>query len=156
VQLIAQLAQVQKGEDRSGRAAFHVAGAAPIDAAVDQLGAPRVVRPAGAIAHREAVDMAVECQVTPGFPGLERRHHVRHHLVGCDHPILGAMPLQELRDMARRLTRVAGRVRARIADEAAQEIEQDLAVALDPLQQFCFAAFHVRFSGRVVPLIALE
>jgi hypothetical protein len=134
VQLIAQLAQVQKSEDRSGRAAFHVAGAAPIDAAVYQFGAPRVVRPAGAIAHREAVDMAVECQVTPGFPGFERRHDVRHHLVGRDHPIFGAMLLQELTDMACRCASVAGRVRARTADEATQEIDQHLAIALDPLQ----------------------
>jgi hypothetical protein len=59
------------------------------------------------------------------------------------------MPLQELADMARRCARVAGRVRARTANEAAQEIDQHLAVALDPLQQFCLAAFHVPFSDRV-------
>src|SRR5262249_59848685 len=74
-----------KGEDGSGRAAFHVAGTAPVDAAVDQFGAPWVVRPAGAVAHRKAVDMAVEREVTPGPPRLEHRHDVRHHLVGCNH-----------------------------------------------------------------------
>jgi len=133
IELVAQFAQVQKGEGRRGRGAFHVAGAAPIDAPVDQFGAPRVVRPAGAIADRKAVDMAVEREVPPGPPGLERRHDVRHRLVGCDYPILCSVLLQESADVVRRLARVAGRVRARTADEVAQEVEQHLAVAIDPL-----------------------
>jgi hypothetical protein len=41
-----------------------------------------------------------------------------------------------------RLTCVAGRVWAPATDEAAEETEQDLAIALDPLQQLCLAAFH--------------
>jgi hypothetical protein len=151
MQLAAQLAQVQKGENRGGGAAFHVAGAAPVDAAVNQFAAPRVVCPAGAIARREAVDMSVEREMTPGCPSLERRHDVRHHLVGRDHPTLGAMPLQELTDVVRRLARVAGRIRALTANEAPEEIEQNLAVALNPLQQLRLAAFHYRFSHRVYP-----
>jgi len=86
--------------------------------------------------------MSVEREMTPGCPSLERRHDVRHHLVGRDHPTLGAMPLQELTDVVRRLARVAGRIRALTANEAPEEIEQNLAVALNPLQQLRLAAFH--------------
>jgi hypothetical protein len=112
---------------------------------VDQLGAPRVVCPPGAVANRETIDMAVEREVAPGVCGLERRHDVRHHLVGRDYPIFDAMPLQELADMVGRFARVTGRVRARTADEATQKIEQHLAVALNPLQQLRLAALHASF-----------
>jgi hypothetical protein len=55
------------------------------------------------------------------------------------------MPLQEPADVARRFARIAGRVRARTTDEATQEIEQHLAVTLNPLQQFRLAALHDSF-----------
>src|SRR5512133_3869883 len=76
MKLGAQFTQVQEGEDRGGGAAFHVAGSAPVNAAVDKFAAPRVARPAGALAHREAVDMAIECEMTTWFCRLERRHDV--------------------------------------------------------------------------------
>jgi len=65
--------------------------------------------------------------VTPGFAGLERRNDVGHNLVGRDHPILCAMPLQEAADIRRRFAHVAAGVWARAADEPAQIIEQHLA-----------------------------
>src|SRR5262245_21017721 len=149
MQLRAQLTQVQKGENRSGGAAFHVAGAAPVDAAVDKFAAPRVVRPAAAITHREAVDMAIECEMTAGFSGLERRHDVRHDLVWRNHPAMCTVTGQELTDMSSRFsTRVGGRVCARTADDPAEKIKQELSVALAPLQQLRFAAIHIRFSAR--------
>ena len=60
VQLVAQLAQVEKRENRGGGAAFHVAGAAAVDAPVNELATPGVTRPALAVADREHVDMTVE------------------------------------------------------------------------------------------------
>src|SRR6516164_2005288 len=158
MQFVTHFAQVQKGEDRRGRAAFHVARAAPVDAAIDQFAAPRVVRPAGAVADREAVDMTVKRQVTSGFPGFERRYDVWHHLARRDHTIVSTMPRQEPADMVRCLARVAGRVRARTADKATQKIEQHITVTLDPLQQLrlppsmshCPVAFYpVKRSGNL-------
>jgi hypothetical protein len=39
--------------------------------AIGQFAIPRVVRPAGAVAHRKDVDIAVQREVTAAFPGLE-------------------------------------------------------------------------------------
>jgi hypothetical protein len=142
VELGKQFAHIQKREDGGRGAAFHVARAASVDAAVDEFPAPRVMCPAGAIAHREHVDMAVECEVTAGFAGLKRRDDVRHDLVGRDHTAVRLVAGQELTDMSCRLAGVAGRVRARTTDEAPEEIEQDLAVPLNPLQQLRLATFH--------------
>ncbi|HKM73696.1 MAG TPA: hypothetical protein VJX94_27145 [Stellaceae bacterium] len=86
--------------------------------------------------------MAVEREVTPRFPALERRHDVGHDLAGRNHAEIRAVLRQELTDVTGRLTCVAGRVWAPATDEAAEETEQDLAIALDPLQQFRFAVFH--------------
>src|SRR6516164_4838504 len=65
MQFLAQLVEIEKGEDRGRGAAFHVAGAAPVDAAVNQRPAPGVLRPALAVANREHIDMAVEREVAP-------------------------------------------------------------------------------------------
>ena len=59
-----------------------------------------------------------------------------------NHAEIRAVLRQELTDVTGRLTCVAGRVWAPATDEAAEETEQDLAIALDPLQQFRFAVFH--------------
>src|ERR1700738_2493798 len=85
--------------------------------------------------------MAIECEVSPGFAGLERRHDVGHDLVGHNHAAIRAVARQELTDVSGRLTRVSGRVRAPTTDEAPEEIEEDLAVALNPFHQLRLAAF---------------
>jgi hypothetical protein len=41
---------------------FHVARAAPVDAAVNEVRRPTVVRPAGAVTHREDVDVALRAR----------------------------------------------------------------------------------------------
>src|SRR5262249_35226512 len=146
IELGAQLPQVQESENRGGGAAFHVAGAAPVNAAVDEFAAPGIARPAGAVTHREAVYMAIECEVTAEFPGLECRDDIGHDLVGRNHATIRAVPRQELTDVVRRLACVARRVRAWATDEATEEIKQHLAVALNPLQQLCLAALHFRPS----------
>src|SRR5207248_449520 len=132
---------------RRGGAAFHIAGAASVDAVADELAAPWVLRPAGAIADREHVDMAIEGEVASGLPRFERRDDVRHDLVRRDDAKFYAMPRQVLADVLRRFARVAGRVGAGAADKAAEEIEQHLSVALDALQQLRLAAFHLPSSG---------
>src|SRR5262249_22970215 len=71
MKLGAHFTQVQEGEDRSSGTAFHVAGATPVDPAVDEFTAPWVVRPAGGVTHREDVDMAVEREVTSRLSGVE-------------------------------------------------------------------------------------
>ena len=147
MQLITQFAEIQKGENRGGSAALHVAGAASPDAAVDEFATPWIPSPAFTVTDREDVDVAIQREVSAGFCGIERRHDVRHDLVRCDDAAIDAVPRQQLTDMTGRLTRVAGRVRARAADEAAKEIEQHLAVALNPFQQLCLAAFHFPSSG---------
>src|SRR6516225_2675749 len=96
MELGVQFAQVQKREDRGGGAAFHVARAASVNTAVDKFAAPRVACPAGAIAHREDVDMTVEREVTAGFAGLERRDDVRHDLVRRDYAALRVVAGQKL------------------------------------------------------------
>jgi hypothetical protein len=52
-------------------------------------------------------------------------------------PVFDVVRGQQLPEVTRRIARVAGRVRARTADEAAEKIEQDLATDGDPLQQLC-------------------
>jgi len=83
---------------------------------------------------REHADVAVQCEVPAGLSGVKRRHDVRHHLVWRNDPVFDAVPGQQLPDVTRRIARVAGRVRARTADEAAGKIEQDLPTDGDPLQ----------------------
>src|ERR1700730_5136325 len=87
----------------------------------------------------------------PRFPGLESGNDVRHDLVGRDLPGFDAMTLQQAADVGRRLAGITGRVRAPTADEAAEEIEQYLAVTLDPVQQFRLAPVHIRCSGCAHP-----
>ncbi len=48
------------GEKQRRRPAFHVDGAAPIDAAIDDVPGQRIVLPHRAVADREHVEMAVE------------------------------------------------------------------------------------------------
>jgi hypothetical protein len=146
MQFLAQLVEIEKGEDRGRGAAFHIAGAAPVDAAVDQRPAPWVLRPAIAVADREHVDMAVEREVAARLPGRERRDDVRHRLLWRDHAILDATPVKQPADVSGRRPRIPRRVGARAADEPAQKIDQHVAVALDPLQQLSLATLHCQSS----------
>src|SRR5579871_694364 len=72
VELGLDLVEVEEGEDRRRGAALHVAGAAAVNLVVDQLAAPRITRPAGAVADREHVDMAIERQMASRLAGVER------------------------------------------------------------------------------------
>ena len=121
----------------TGEAAGHIRNL------LDQRPAPGVLRPALAVADREHVDMAVECEVVARLRGRERRDDVRHRLLRRDHAIFDAAPIQQIADMRRRRARVAGWVGAGAADESAQKIDQHVAVALDPLQQLILATRHL-------------
>src|SRR5258708_22399622 len=146
VQLGLELAEIEEGEDRRRGAALHVAGAAAEDLVVDQRAAPRILRPAGAVADREHVDVAVEREMATRLAGVEGRNDVGHDLVGRDHAIGYATRIQKLADVRDRLKRVARRIRARAADEVAEEGEQKLAIALDAFEQLFLAVGHARLS----------
>src|SRR6266403_1184576 len=70
------------GEDRSTCAGLHIAGAAPVDLAVDEFTTPGVLGPTRSLAHREHVDMAVQRQMLTWAPAVEGGDQVGHLLVG--------------------------------------------------------------------------
>jgi hypothetical protein len=108
--------------------------------------APRILGPGLAVADGEHVDMAVQREVAARLAGREGRDNVRHRLLRRDHPVFDAAPVQQPADVSGRRPRIPRRVGARAADEPAQEIDQHIAVARDPLQELGFAARHRRFS----------
>src|SRR5262249_50665812 len=143
------------GEDRGAGAGLHVAGAASIDLPVDQFAAPGILGPAGAVAYREHVDMAVQDQVLARLRAVEGGDEVGHRGLRRDHAELEALAAQEIADETGGLRRIARRIRALAADEAAEERDDALAFLLDPLQQRLAVFAHLAPSPAVARASAL-
>ncbi len=143
MELFAHLAQVEEGEERGGSAAFHVARASTIDLSVHQLATPGIAGPASAVADGKDVDMPIEREMTARLRRIESCNDIRHDLVRRDDAMLDAVLIQQMLDVFHRQPRVARRVGARAADEAAEEVEQPLAIPLDPLHQALFCLVHI-------------
>ena len=60
-----------QGEEVGGETGLHVAGAAPVESAVDDLGRERRVGPAGGVAGLDRVDVGVEDQTSARRPCLD-------------------------------------------------------------------------------------
>ena len=80
--------------------------------------------------------------MAPRLPGFEGGDDVGHGLVGCYDAVGYAALVEEASNMLRGKARVARRIGARATDEIAEEVEEQLAVGLDPLQETLFHLVH--------------
>src|SRR5690348_9948180 len=147
MQYVVHLMKIEERGNRGCGTAFHVAGPTSVDTAVDQGATPRILRPAGAVAYGEDVDMTIEGEVSPWPASRKRRDDIRHRLLWCDDTMLHATLAQQSADMCCRLARVTRWVWTWATDEPPQELNQYIAAVFDPLQQLRFAAFRTKPPG---------
>src|SRR4030095_11726796 len=117
-------------------AAFHVDGAAAVQAALGDVARPGIALPGGAVANREDIEMAVQHQMPAGpFAALEAGDDV-----GIVSPRrLGAMGdaflVQEGAEEIGGLARVARWIGGVDAREALQELDLAVALGVEEAQQ---------------------
>jgi len=138
-------AGVDKGfdrDDRGGEPAFHVAGAAAIDAAVPQFSAERIDRPAVAGLHD--IDMGVEMHAGAGRSALTARHNVPTRIavavagraVGADHFNVEPPLLQPRRQIFADLQiGLAWRIERRDADQVLGQRDQLVASRFNQIKK---------------------
>src|SRR4051794_11039738 len=100
---------MQEGQRNAGETAFHVAGAATVDSAIDDLATPGVPCPF-VLRDRKYIDVSVQHEMAAGVATLESGDDVRHLRVGREdarfQPCIAERLLQERGGG----TRVAGRI----------------------------------------------
>ena len=144
VQLVAHLIQVEVGKDRGRGPAAHVATAAPVHLAVDQLSAPGVAGPPRLGLDREHVDVPVEDHVLAGTAGVEAGD-VIGSICGRGDPVVLNAPLGELRlHKVRRFKGVAGRIGGLAAHEPLQKINQHFSIGVYPPGQYVLHGISLR------------
>ncbi len=109
VQPVAHRMQVEVGQGQGGKAALHVAGAASVNASVDDVAAIRAPVPF-AVGGGESVNMPIEHEVAAGPGAVETRDDIGHVGVWRDDRRIEAGLAQGIEDEIGRLARVARRV----------------------------------------------
>ena len=87
--------------------------------------------------------MAVQYEMMAGLARVERAHDVRHGRLGRDHAKGQSVRFEKSRDVGRREGRVAGRVRTLGADELTQELDDRVAIVVDPRGELLLDVGHV-------------
>src|SRR3569832_17030 len=108
--------EIAVGKDGGGRPRLHVAGASPINCAIDECAAPRVLRPARVIDWKH-VDVPVEDEMPARLTSLEGSNQIWKFRHWSNGPKRQSLLCQEFADVAGRHSGVAGRVRAFGANE---------------------------------------
>ena len=135
------------GEDRGGRPAFHVDGAAPEHRAVDDVARQRVARPQLALARRKDVDMAVEHEVRAGRVKGRGGEDVRHRRLRRHDLVVDALGVEEGGDKSRARLRVARRVVGIDAREVLKEADGLVLHLVDAAEQGVERFGHGRSCG---------
>src|SRR4029450_12062599 len=126
------------GEDEQERrgAAFHVDGAAAVQAALGDVARPGIALPGGAVANREDIEMAVQQQMPARpFDALEAGDDVGIVSPGRLGAMGDAFLVQEGAEEIGGLARVARWIGGVDAREALQELDLAVALGVEEAQQ---------------------
>src|SRR5688572_9623397 len=122
LEVLSEPMQIDIREDRSSGAGLHVGDAAPVDLAVGDLAAPRVLGPAGAvIGDRENINVSIEDEM-PAFAGaIEAADDVGHLRMRRDDAIRKIALSQEAGDELGGAACITWWVRTLVAHEFLQK-----------------------------------
>ncbi len=140
-QIGAQRIEVQEGEGERSEAAFHVARAAAVDAAVGDLAAPRAARPF-VVGGGEDVHVPVQHQMAAGSGRIEARHDVGHDGLRRNDGRIEAGAAQGVEHDLRGRQGVAGRVGRGRAQQGLEEGHALRFARLQPIEQRLFDGRH--------------
>src|SRR5262249_32648223 len=98
------------------------------------------------VLDREHIEVAVERQMAPGATRLEARNDVGHRWLRCDEPVGKTVSVEKPADVSGGIARVARWVGAAAANEFLQELDQQVAVAVDAVEKLLLGGVHVGFN----------